>query len=200
VLDALGAAEAGLREGEILRDAHDHRVLEAGGELVEPAHAHRAGAGVQRGEDVQHDALAGEIGAADGGQVLADELEGRERGALRAAPRRRSPPGPAAGRRRRASPEYPAPPRRGRGFVSAGRSAERHGMTLTAITNAHVVPIEGDPFDGTVLVRDGRLTALGPELEIPDGAEVVDAAGGWLLPGFVVAHVHLGVAEEGEGW
>src|SRR5699024_10881472 len=65
---------------------------------------------------------------------------------------------------------------------SAGRSAERHGMTLTAITHAHVVPIEGDPFDGTVLVRDGRLTALGPELEIPDGAEVVDAAGGWLLP------------------
>src|SRR5699024_2939188 len=93
-----------------------------------------------------------------------------------------------------------SPARRGRGFDSAGRSAERHGMTLTAITHAHVVPIEGDPFDGTVLVRDGRLTALGPELEIPDGAEVVDAAGGWLLPGFVDAHVHLGVAEEGEGW
>src|SRR5699024_4902365 len=64
----------------------------------------------------------------------------------------------------------------------------------------HVVPIEGDPFDGTVLVRGGRLTALGPELEIPDGAEVVDAAGGWLLPGLVDAHVHLGVAEGGEGW
>src|SRR5699024_4054283 len=30
--------------------------------------------------------------------------------------------------------------------------------------------------------------------------EIVDAAGGWLLPGFVDAHVHLGVAEEGEGW
>ena len=73
-------------------------------------------------------------------------------------------------------------------------------MTLTAITHAHVVPIEGDPFDGTVLIRDGRVADLGPEIEIPAGAEVLDAAGGWLLPGFIDAHVHLGVAEEGEGW
>ncbi|MGO1286434.1 MAG: amidohydrolase [Brachybacterium sp.] len=73
-------------------------------------------------------------------------------------------------------------------------------MTLTAITHAHVVPIEGDPFDGTVLVRDGRIAELGPNLAVPAEAEVVDAAGGWLLPGFIDAHVHLGVDEEGEGW
>jgi len=73
-------------------------------------------------------------------------------------------------------------------------------MTLTAITHAHVVPIEGEPFDGTVLLRDGRLSELGPEVQVPAEAEVVDAAGGWLLPGFIDAHVHLGVDEEGEGW
>ena len=70
-------------------------------------------------------------------------------------------------------------------------------MTITAITHAHVVPIEGEPFDGTVLVEDGRIAALGPELEIPADAEIHDAAGGWLLPGFIDAHVHLGVAEVG---
>lgn len=73
-------------------------------------------------------------------------------------------------------------------------------MTLIAITHAHVVPVEGEPFDGTVLIEDGTLTALGPDVEVPDCAEVVDAAGGWLLPGFIDAHVHLGVDEEGEGW
>lgn len=73
-------------------------------------------------------------------------------------------------------------------------------MTLLAITHAHVVPIEGEPFNGTVLVRDGRIAELGPDIDVPDGAEVVDAAGGWLLPGFIDAHVHLGVDEEGEGW
>src|SRR5690606_18435917 len=35
---------------------------------------------------------------------------------------------------------------------------------------------------------------------VPGDAEVVDAAGGWLVPGLVDAHVHLGVWEEGEGW
>ena len=72
-------------------------------------------------------------------------------------------------------------------------------MTL-AITNAHVVPVDGDPFEGTVVVDDGRITQLGAGVPVPDGADVVDAAGRWLLPGLVDAHVHLGVWEEGEGW
>ncbi|MGG5752979.1 amidohydrolase [Zafaria sp. Z1313] len=71
-------------------------------------------------------------------------------------------------------------------------------MTLLAITNAHVVPIEGEPFDGTVVVRDGVIAAAGPDAAIPDGSEVLDAGGQWLLPGFVDAHVHLGMHPEGE--
>ncbi|MGO1320387.1 MAG: amidohydrolase [Galactobacter sp.] len=68
----------------------------------------------------------------------------------------------------------------------------------SAVVNAHVVPIDAPEFDGTVLVSDGRIVALGPDLHIPDGAEVVDAQGGWLLPGLVDAHVHVGMHEEGE--
>ncbi|HLS41007.1 MAG TPA: amidohydrolase [Ornithinicoccus sp.] len=69
-----------------------------------------------------------------------------------------------------------------------------------AITNARVVPVEADPFTGTVVVEDGRIAALGPDVAVPEGAEVVDAGGRWLLPGLIDAHVHLGVWEEGEGW
>ncbi|WP_035770072.1 amidohydrolase [Arthrobacter castelli] len=69
----------------------------------------------------------------------------------------------------------------------------------TAITNAHVVPIEGEPFDGTVVVAKGRISAMGPKAKIPRQAEVIDAGGQWLLPGFVDAHTHLGVHEESEG-
>ena len=72
------------------------------------------------------------------------------------------------------------------------------GMTLTAFVNAHVVPVAAEPFDGALLVEDGRITALGPDVEAPDGAEVVDCEGRWLLPGFVDAHVHLGMHAEGE--
>lgn len=72
-----------------------------------------------------------------------------------------------------------------------------------ALVGARVLPIETAPLeDGTVLLRDGRIVALGPrdQVEVPAGVEVVDAAGGWVLPGLVDAHVHLGIWEEGEGW
>ncbi|RDZ29090.1 amidohydrolase [Lysobacter silvisoli] len=52
-------------------------------------------------------------------------------------------------------------------------------------------------FDGqrmqpatTVLVRDGRIAAIGPQLQIPAGVPVVDGRGGTLLPGLIDAHTH----------
>ena len=71
---------------------------------------------------------------------------------------------------------------------------------LLAITNARVVPVTGSPFHGTVLVADGRIRELGPQVRVPGDARVLDAGGQWLLPGLVDAHTHLGVHEEGEGW
>ncbi len=48
---------------------------------------------------------------------------------------------------------------------------------------------EGDGVD--VLVDNGRIEAIGTDLDTPDGAEVVDADGQILLPGFVDLHTHL---------
>jgi imidazolonepropionase-like amidohydrolase len=72
----------------------------------------------------------------------------------------------------------------------------------TAIVGGRVVPVTGEPVDGgTVLFDGGKITAVGgPDLAVPAGAEVVDAAGKWVLPGFIDAHAHLGVSEEAEGW
>jgi imidazolonepropionase-like amidohydrolase len=69
-----------------------------------------------------------------------------------------------------------------------------------AITNAHVHPVSSPAFDGTIVLTDGRIAALGPDVAIPADAEVVDANGGWVLPGLVDAHVHLGEHEEGGSW
>lgn len=69
-----------------------------------------------------------------------------------------------------------------------------------AITGGRVVPVDSEPIEGgTVLVVDGTIAAVGRDVAIPDGARVVDATGKWVLPGFVEAHAHLGVHEEGEG-
>jgi imidazolonepropionase-like amidohydrolase len=70
-----------------------------------------------------------------------------------------------------------------------------------AIVGGRVVPINGDPVDdGTVLVTDGKITAVSPGLPVPDGVPVISAHGSWVLPGFIEAHGHVGVHEEGEGW
>ncbi|PYY33454.1 amidohydrolase [Curtobacterium sp. MCPF17_011] len=68
------------------------------------------------------------------------------------------------------------------------------------ITGAHVVPVDGAEFDGgAVVVQDGRITAVGPDVTPPDGLPVIDAVGAWLLPGFVEAHGHVGIHEEANG-
>ena len=59
-----------------------------------------------------------------------------------------------------------------------------------------VVVTMNDGFDiaeGDVSIRDGRIAALGPNLAGAAGAHdrVLDAHGGWVLPGFVQTHVHL---------
>ena len=70
-----------------------------------------------------------------------------------------------------------------------------------AIVGGRVVPITGAVIEGgTVLIQDGKITAVGGSVAVPDGVTVVDAAGSWVLPGFIDAHAHVGVHEEGEGW
>ena len=48
---------------------------------------------------------------------------------------------------------------------------------------------EGDPTD--VLVADGQIAAIGPDLPVPGDTDVIDAAGQVLLPGLVDLHTHL---------
>jgi imidazolonepropionase-like amidohydrolase len=52
---------------------------------------------------------------------------------------------------------------------------------------------------GMVLVADTRIEAVGSDVKIPDGAEVIDLGDATLLPGFIDAHVHLS-QEAGPHW
>ena len=71
---------------------------------------------------------------------------------------------------------------------------------LTALVNGYVVPVSSAPVErGTVLLRDGKIVAVGADVEVPADATVVDVAGKWVLPGFVESHGHVGIDEEGNG-
>ena len=73
---------------------------------------------------------------------------------------------------------------------------------ILAVVHGHVVPVSSSPIEnGTVIIEEGVITSVGgPETPVPAEAEVIDAGGRWVLPGFVEAHGHLGVHEDGEGW
>ncbi|HEY0248013.1 MAG TPA: amidohydrolase family protein [Gryllotalpicola sp.] len=70
-----------------------------------------------------------------------------------------------------------------------------------AVTNARLVPVASDIIEnGTIVVVNGVIQALGADVAIPPGVPVIDAGGKPVYPGFVEAHAHLGVHEEAEGW
>jgi len=58
--------------------------------------------------------------------------------------------------------------------------------TVVDVTDGSLRP------DQTVLIKGNRIIAVGPtaELRVPDGADLIDAAGGYLIPGLWDMHVH----------
>ena len=66
-----------------------------------------------------------------------------------------------------------------------------------AYTNATIWTAAGPPIEqGALVVEDGKIVAVGADVDT-DGAQIVDCSGTYLLPGFVDAHAHTGVAGEG---
>ena len=52
-------------------------------------------------------------------------------------------------------------------------------------------PSSGLDQEGDLLIREGRIEALGPDLTPPEGIRVLDARDLWITPGLIDLHVHL---------
>ncbi|RJP34310.1 MAG: amidohydrolase [Phycisphaerales bacterium] len=62
------------------------------------------------------------------------------------------------------------------------------------IQNATVITVSGPTLtDASVLVENGKITAVGTVPAIPEGVTVIDGGGRFVIPGFVDAHSHLGI-------
>ena len=70
------------------------------------------------------------------------------------------------------------------------------------IQNGILVTIENGRFEnGYVDFENGVITAFGDLSQAaPYDGEVYDAQGGWIMPGFMDAHTHIGISEEGMRW
>lgn len=65
-----------------------------------------------------------------------------------------------------------------------------------ALTNATIVTVtNGTVENGTLVIQDGKIAALGTNVNIPAGAETIDCAGKFIYPGMIDGNTHLGLEE-----
>ena len=74
-----------------------------------------------------------------------------------------------------------------------GVAAESASSPLTAIRAGHFVDVEAGRVlnNQVVLVRDGKIQAVGADIKVPEGAQVIDLSNMTVLPGLIDCHTHL---------
>lgn len=69
------------------------------------------------------------------------------------------------------------------------------------ITNGTVLSMKGKPIEnGEVLVDGTKIVEIGKKLQVKDDCKIIDAAGGYIMPGIIDAHCHVGMWEDGMGF
>ena len=216
--DRIGTVAAGMAADLVLADGYPWQE----GVRVAAVFVDGRRYAVDEGDDDAGDGEAGsgEAGAEDEGEAEgagaeegggtegegADEPEATQ--AEDAAETRQTPGGPpgrARGRGRgTASEDAPAPMRMSGVADRYAEIAGDSGVPMTgpyreddvlAIVGGTVLTMAGETIEnGTVLVRDGRIARVGSGVGPPRGAHVIDAGGGYVMPGIFDAHSHIATA------
>ena len=72
--------------------------------------------------------------------------------------------------------------------------------TLVAVTNATIITASHGTIEkGTIVIRNGKIAAIGKDLAVPAGAQVIDANGKYVMPGIIDAHSHSAAEAINEG-
>ncbi|QDV06370.1 hypothetical protein Poly30_18790 [Planctomycetes bacterium Poly30] len=75
----------------------------------------------------------------------------------------------------------------------AGPAEPGATATTRAFVGARILPISGPEIEtGVLVVSDGKIVSVTAGGAVPEGAEVIDAAGKTIMPGLVCTHSHLG--------
>ena len=100
-----------------------------------------------------------------------------------AAPQQAAAPAPGASQDTAAGigPQYPS-------------TYQRHPNPPVLIRNATILTAAGQEIQGgSILFKDGRIVAVGTNVQAPTDATVVDGTGKWVTPGVIDTHSHIGV-------
>lgn len=81
--------------------------------------------------------------------------------------------------------------------VHAQNPKARSGMF--ALTNASIETVtNGVINNGTIVINKGKIAAIGNNVQIPEGAEIIDCRGKWIYPGMIDTGTRLGLVEFGQ--
>jgi imidazolonepropionase-like amidohydrolase len=76
------------------------------------------------------------------------------------------------------------------GVDLAGQASQ--ASSVIAIRNATLVTVtNGTINNGTIVLRDGKIAAMGANVQVPAGATVIDGTGRFVSPGIIDAHSHI---------
>src|SRR5213083_1713077 len=80
------------------------------------------------------------------------------------------------------------------------RAQTRAAPAIVAIRGGTILTVtKGTIQNGTIVLRDGKIAAIGTDVPIPPGADVVDASGRFVSPGLVDCHSHIAADSINEG-
>lgn len=83
-------------------------------------------------------------------------------------------------------------------FLLPAAFAQTQPANTYAITHAKIFTLAGSPIeDGTLVIRDGKIAAVGASVEVPAGAQVIDAKGLQVYPGLFDPITQMGLREIG---
>ena len=69
------------------------------------------------------------------------------------------------------------------------------------ITNGRIKTMAGAEYrNGQILIENGKIKAVGEDVERPDGAQKIDAGGHLVTPGMIDAHCHIGLFGSALRW
>ncbi len=72
---------------------------------------------------------------------------------------------------------------------------------MIVIKNGLIKTMAGEDIEnGQIIIEEGKIKAVGTDLEIPEDAEIIDAKGCLVTPGLIDGHCHIGMWEEGIGF
>lgn len=68
------------------------------------------------------------------------------------------------------------------------------------IKNGSINTITNGVIEGDILIKNGKIAEIGKDIVAPLDAKIIDAKGKYIFPGFIDAHTHLGLWEDGMGF